>query len=81
MSTAATSTRSSPEPPPVSHEWQENISNRTTLPKWKNGDVAACREWVGYRVSYTYPDCGHTVKVTPESAAKKRGRCWDCQSR
>ncbi|MFE9254126.1 zinc-ribbon domain-containing protein [Streptomyces sp. NPDC006879] len=63
------------------HEWEETISTRTTLPKWKNGDVAACRECVGYRVSYTYPDCGHTVKVTPESAAKKRGRCWDCQSR
>ncbi|MFJ9968756.1 zinc-ribbon domain-containing protein [Streptomyces avermitilis] len=66
---------------PAGHEWEENISTRTTLPKWKNGDVAACRECVGYRVSYSYPDCGHTVKVTPESAAKKRWRCWDCQGR
>ncbi|MEV4506635.1 zinc-ribbon domain-containing protein [Streptomyces klenkii] len=62
------------------HEWEEKIANRTALPKWKNGDVAACRECVGYRVSYTYPVCGHTVKVTPEAAAKKHGRCWKCQS-
>ncbi|MGJ5763140.1 zinc-ribbon domain-containing protein [Streptomyces galbus] len=61
------------------HEWQENISNRTAMPKWKNGDVAACRECVGYRVSYTYPGCGHTAMVTPEAVAKKRGRCWKCQ--
>ncbi|GDY59208.1 hypothetical protein SVIO_098310 [Streptomyces violaceusniger] len=55
------------------HEWQENISTRTTLPKWKNGDVAACRECVGYKVSYAYPDCGHIAMVTPEAAAKKQG--------
>ncbi|MFJ2597417.1 zinc-ribbon domain-containing protein [Streptomyces erythrochromogenes] len=61
------------------HEWEENISTRTTLPKWKGGDVAACRECVGYKVSYTYPDCGHSAMVTPEAAAKKRGRCWNCQ--
>ncbi|WP_340642879.1 helicase associated domain-containing protein [Streptomyces albidoflavus] len=54
--------------------------NRTSLPKWKNGDVAAYRKCVGYRVSYTYPDCGHTVKITPE-AAKKHRRCWECQNR
>lgn len=66
---------------PAGHEWEERIANHTSLPKWKNGNVAACRECVGYRVSYTYPDCGHTVKVTPESAAKKRRRCWDCQNR
>ncbi|MEW2290224.1 zinc-ribbon domain-containing protein [Streptomyces sp. NPDC047841] len=60
------------------HEWEENISNRTALPKWKGGDVAACRECVGYKVSYSYPDCGHTAMVTPEAAAKKRGRCWKC---
>ncbi|MCY1649318.1 zinc-ribbon domain-containing protein [Streptomyces sp. NPDC048212] len=61
------------------HEWEENISNRTALPKWKGGDVAACRECVGYKVSYSYPDCGHTSMITPEAAAKKRGRCWKCQ--
>ncbi|MGK4586016.1 zinc-ribbon domain-containing protein [Kitasatospora sp. HPMI-4] len=61
------------------HEWEENISNRTALPKWKGGDVAACRECVGYRVSYRYPVCGHTAMVTSEAAAKKRGRCWTCQ--
>lgn len=66
---------------PAGHEWQERIANRTSLPKWKEGDVAACRECVGFRVSYTYPECGHTVKVTPESAAKKKPRCWDCHQR
>jgi hypothetical protein len=54
------------------HEWEENISNRTTLPKWKGGDVATCRECVGYKVAYSYPDCGHSAMVTPEAAAKKR---------
>ncbi|MFJ1604542.1 hypothetical protein ACIOHS_14415 [Streptomyces sp. NPDC088253] len=39
------------------------ISNRTAMPKWKNGDVAACRECVGYRVSHTFPVCGHTARV------------------
>lgn len=66
---------------PAGHEWEERIANRTSLPKWKNGDVAACRECVGYRVSYTYPECGHTLKVTPESAAKKKPRCWECHQR
>lgn len=61
------------------HEWEEDISNRTALQKWKNGDVAACRECVGNRVSYTYSTCGHTAMVTPESAAKEHPRCWKCQ--
>lgn len=65
---------------PAGHEWQERIANRTSLPQWKKGDVAACRECVGYRVSYTHRLCKHTVKVTPEAAAKKRDRCWPCQS-
>lgn len=60
------------------HEWQENISTRTALPKWKNGDIADCRHCVGYRVSHTYPECGHTAVVTPEAAAKKKPRCWKC---
>ncbi|MFB7031851.1 MULTISPECIES: zinc-ribbon domain-containing protein [unclassified Streptomyces] len=63
---------------PAGHQWQERIGNRTSMPKWKNGDVAACRECVGYRVSYTYPECGCTLMVTPESAARKKARCWDC---
>jgi hypothetical protein len=63
---------------PAGHDWEEDISNRTSLRKWKNGDVAACRECVGYRVSRTYPECGHTAMVTPEAAAKKKPRCWDC---
>ncbi|MGW5680053.1 zinc-ribbon domain-containing protein, partial [Streptomyces sp. NPDC003860] len=49
------------------HECGESISTRTTLPKWKDGDVAACRECVGYKVSYTHPDCGHTLLVKPEA--------------
>ncbi|MFB6578809.1 hypothetical protein ACFCYC_15590 [Streptomyces sp. NPDC056402] len=57
-------------------EREGHIATRTALPKWKGGDVAACRKCVGYKVSYSYPDCGRTVMVTPEAAAKKRGRCW-----
>jgi hypothetical protein len=63
---------------PAGHEWQERIGNRTSMPKWKNGDVAACRQCIGYRVSYTYPECGCTAMVTPEAAARKKARCWDC---
>ncbi|MEU6946634.1 zinc-ribbon domain-containing protein [Streptomyces sp. NPDC046316] len=63
---------------PAGHEWQERIGSRTSMPKWKNGDVAACRECVGYRVSYTYPGCGCTAMVTPEAAAKNKTRCWSC---
>ncbi|MFI5476505.1 zinc-ribbon domain-containing protein [Streptomyces cacaoi] len=40
------------------HEWEERISNRTAMPNGRNGDVAACREHVGYRVSHTLPVCG-----------------------
>lgn len=43
--------------------------NRTSLPKWRNGDVAACHECVGYRFFFTSPDCGHTATVTPEAPA------------
>ncbi|MET8181345.1 zinc-ribbon domain-containing protein [Streptomyces sp. NPDC005336] len=63
---------------PAGHEWQEDIANRTSLQKWKNGDVAACRECVGYRVPYAYPECGHTAMITAEAAAKKKARCWKC---
>ncbi|MEU6479826.1 hypothetical protein ABZ858_23655 [Streptomyces sp. NPDC047017] len=45
----------------------------------EGGDVAACRECVAYKVSFTHPDRGHTAWVTPEAAAKKRGRCWKCR--
>lgn len=61
------------------HEWVDRISTRTSLPKWKNGDVAACRECTGYRVRHTYPACGHTVMVTSNAAGKGRQRCWPCQ--
>ncbi len=29
----------------------------------RRGDLAACRECVGYRVSHTFPVCGHTARV------------------
>jgi hypothetical protein len=66
---------------PAGHEWQERIATRTTLPKWKNGDAAACRSCTGWRVKHTYP-CGHSVQITKEKAASlaadPRPRCWDC---
>ncbi|MEU6655745.1 zinc-ribbon domain-containing protein [Streptomyces sp. NPDC046900] len=66
---------------PAGHEWQETIAKRASLLKWKNGDIAACPQCVGFRVPYTYPECGHTRKITAEAAAKKHGRCWGCYSR
>lgn len=65
---------------PRGHEWVDRISTRTSLPKWKNGDAAACRECTGYRVRHTFPECGHTVMITAESAAKNRPTCADCYS-
>jgi hypothetical protein len=67
---------------PAGHEWEEVVSSRrSTIPKWKNGDPAACRECAGFRVPYTHP-CGHMVRITPEKAArlavKPYPRCWDC---
>ncbi|QJT06371.1 zinc-ribbon domain-containing protein [Streptomyces asoensis] len=47
----------------AAHEWEERISDRTAMPKWKNGVVAACHKCVGYRVSRTFPVCGHTARV------------------
>ena len=66
---------------PAGHEWQERIATRTTLPKWKAGNVAACRHCSGFKVPYTHP-CGHTVQLTAEKAKRLAEhpypRCWDC---
>ena len=66
---------------PAGHEWQERIATRTTLPKWKRGDVAACRHCSGAELvltEYTYPECGHTRRLTKANRDKKPARCWDC---
>ncbi|MFD0166304.1 zinc-ribbon domain-containing protein [Streptomyces decoyicus] len=68
------------------HEWEERTSNRTAMPKWKNGDVAACRECVGYRVSHTFPVCGHTARVRAlapfgQEATEPAGRPGRCSRR
>jgi hypothetical protein len=69
---------------PAGHEWQERVSQRAMLPKWKNGDVAACRQCTDPRVQYTYPACGCTVKVTAEAAERHREkghpRCFHCHT-
>jgi hypothetical protein len=67
---------------PAGHEWEEVVSGRrSTIPQWKKGDPAACRQCAGFRVEYTYP-CGHTVRITPEKAAglaaKPYPRCYSC---
>lgn len=62
------------------HEWIDRVSTRTSLPKWKNGDVAACRECTGFRIRHTYPGCGHTEMITTNAAGKGRPRCWPCQN-
>lgn len=66
------------------HEWEEVVSSRrSTIPRWKQGDPAACRQCTGFRVPYTYP-CGHTVQITPEKAAglaaKPYPRCYPCHT-
>ncbi|MFF3631543.1 zinc-ribbon domain-containing protein [Streptomyces sp. NPDC002164] len=35
---------------PAGHEWQEKVSARAAMAKWKNGDAAACRQCTGFRV-------------------------------
>ncbi|WP_331731505.1 zinc-ribbon domain-containing protein [Kitasatospora sp. NBC_01300] len=70
---------------PAGHEWEEKVSARAAMAKWKNGDVAACRQCTGFRVPYTYPGCGCTVKVTAEAAERHREkahpRCFSCHSK
>ena len=63
------------------HEWQDKVATRTALPKWKNGDVAACPECVRSPtrlVAHTYPGCGHTRTVRRKNAEKNQQNCWDC---
>lgn len=63
------------------HEWQDKVATRTAMPKWKNGDVAACPECVRSPtrlVAYTYAGCGHTRTVQRKNAEKNQQNCWDC---
>jgi hypothetical protein len=59
------------------HEWQESVSGRTNKPRWKRGDVAACRVCVGYHVIVAF-DCGHTTEARAEFAEPERG-CPACR--
>lgn len=63
------------------HEWRDKVATRTAMPKWKNGDVAACPECVRSPtrlVAHTYPGCGHTRTVHRKNAEKNQQNCWDC---
>lgn len=63
------------------HEWQDKVATRTAMPKWKNGDAAACPECVRSPtrlVAHTYPGCGHTRTVQRKNAEKNQQTCWDC---
>ncbi|WP_442873881.1 zinc-ribbon domain-containing protein [Actinomycetospora sp. NBC_00405] len=63
------------------HEWQDRVATRTAMPKWKNGDIAACPECVGAPtrlVTHTYPGCGHTRTVQRKNAERGQQSCWDC---
>jgi hypothetical protein len=67
---------------PAGHEWREQINTRLALPQWKNGNRAACRECGGgpaVLVDYTYPQCGHTRRITKANRDKQTARCWDCE--
>jgi hypothetical protein len=59
------------------HEWQESVSGRTNKPRWKRGDVAACRVCVGYHVIVAF-DCGHTTEARAEFVEPERG-CPACR--
>ncbi|GAA4862307.1 zinc-ribbon domain-containing protein [Actinomycetospora straminea] len=63
------------------HEWQDKVATRTGMPKWKNGDVAACPECIRSPTRltvHTYPGCGHTLTVQRRNAEKDQQNCWDC---
>ncbi|MGV9350208.1 hypothetical protein ACWDSD_36665 [Streptomyces spiralis] len=52
--------------------------------KWKTGNIAAYRQCTGFRVPYTYPVCGCTVKVTAEAERhqkKAHPRCFNCHTK
>ena len=68
---------------PAGHEWQETIASRVALPRWKDGNPAACRDCSGSPVAlvtYTCPQCGVTRRVWRKNALKfaRDGRCGSC---
>ncbi|MER7467029.1 zinc-ribbon domain-containing protein [Streptomyces sp. NPDC097981] len=66
---------------PAGHEWEETVISRRSLPKWKGGDVAACRECVGYRVRRVFPGCGCVKMVRPGTREAEHAQCHACRTR
>ncbi|MET9605331.1 zinc-ribbon domain-containing protein [Streptomyces sp. NPDC006512] len=67
---------------PAGHEWEETVVSRRSLPKWKRGDIAACRECSGTAPFVrTFPGCGCTKKVRPGTREAEHGRCHACRTR
>ncbi|MFE6847310.1 zinc-ribbon domain-containing protein [Streptomyces sp. NPDC057686] len=66
---------------PAGHEWEETVISRRSLPKWKGGDVAACRECTGFKVRRVFPECGCVKMVQPGTREAEHDRCYPCRTR
>ncbi len=67
---------------PAGHESQETINTRLSLPRWKNGNRAACRECDGSDMvlaPYTYPGYGHTQNIRQSTRDKGHDFCYGCR--
>ncbi|MFD8979873.1 zinc-ribbon domain-containing protein [Streptomyces sp. NPDC059564] len=66
---------------PAGHEWEETVISRRSLPKWKGGDVTACRECSGFKVRRVFPECGCVKMVQPGTREAERAQCYQCRAR
>ncbi|MFD6464812.1 zinc-ribbon domain-containing protein [Streptomyces goshikiensis] len=66
---------------PAGHEWEETVISRRSLPKWKGGDVTACRECTGFKIRRVFPKCGCVKMVQPGTREAERDQCYRCYTR
>ncbi|MFJ6481141.1 zinc-ribbon domain-containing protein [Streptomyces sp. NPDC091682] len=66
---------------PAGHEWEETVISRRSLPKWKAGDVAACKECVGFKTRRVFPGCGCVKTVRIGTREAEHARCYACRTR
>ncbi|MFD6911756.1 zinc-ribbon domain-containing protein [Streptomyces virginiae] len=63
------------------HEWEETVISRRSLPKWKAGDIAACKECVGFKTRRVFPGCGCVKSVRIGTREAEHAKCFNCRTR
>lgn len=66
---------------PAGHEWEETVISRRSLPKWKAGDIAACKECVGFKTRRVFPGCGCVKTVRIGTREAEHAKCFNCRTR